>query len=152
MPYNQFQIDEKGVKVRYRDPQYQMPRKDHGAAKSLIFSDLRQLRYHYGLGLKQSQYCEVSWTLIGIRHRHHWHLNNQWAAWQHISRPTLDTKPYFVIGLKFLNSPELKDCFFSSGLTLATLWSVGSIPESTERLIIFVITELTIHDKNRNRV
>ena len=65
---------------------------------------------------------------------------------------TLDTKPYFEIGRKFLNSPELKDCFLSSGLTLATLRSVGSIPESIERLIIFVITELTIHDKNRNRV
>ena len=65
---------------------------------------------------------------------------------------TLDTKPYFEIGLKFLNSPELKDCFLSSGLTLATLRLVGSIPESIERLIIFVITELTIHDKNRNRV
>ena len=60
MPYHQFQIDEKGVKVRYSDPQYQMPRKDQGAAKSLIFSDLRQLRYHYGNGLKQSQCCEVS--------------------------------------------------------------------------------------------
>ena len=60
MPYHQFQIDEKGVKVRYSDPQYQMPRKDQGAAKSLIFSGLRQLRYHYGLGLKQSQCCEVS--------------------------------------------------------------------------------------------
>ena len=42
MPYHQFQIDDKGVKVRYSDPQYQMPRKDQGAAQSLIFSDLRQ--------------------------------------------------------------------------------------------------------------
>ena len=45
VPYHQ------GVKVRYSDPQYQMPRKDQGAAKSLIFSDLRQLRYHYRHGL-----------------------------------------------------------------------------------------------------
>ena len=46
--------------IRYSDPQYQMPRKDQGAAKSLMFSDLRQLRYHYGHGLKQSHCCEVS--------------------------------------------------------------------------------------------
>ena len=65
---------------------------------------------------------------------------------------TLDTKPYFEIGRKFLNSSELKDCFLISGLTLATLRSVGSIQESIERLIIFVITELTTHDKNRNEV
>ena len=67
MPYHQFQSDEKVVKVRYSDPQYQMPRKDQGAAKSLIFSDLRQLRYHYGHGLKPSQSFEVSCTLIGNR-------------------------------------------------------------------------------------
>ena len=58
MPYHQ------GVKVRYSDPQYQMPRKDQGAAKSLIFSDLRQLRYHYK-NTDQSQCCEISCALIG---------------------------------------------------------------------------------------
>ena len=67
---------------------------------------------------------------------------------------TLDTKPKFKIqdGLKFLISSELKDYFLSSGLTLATFKSVESILDSIERLIILVITELTIHDKNRNRV
>ena len=34
---------------------------------------------------------------------------------------TLDRKHKFEIGLKFLNSSGLKDCFLSSGLTLATL-------------------------------
>ena len=50
----------------------------------------------------------------------------------------------FEIGLKFLNSSGLKDCFLSSDLTLATLRSVGSLPDSIERLTILVITGRTV--------
>ena len=57
---------------------------------------------------------------------------------------TLDTKHKFEIGLKFLNSSGLKDCFLRSGLTLATLRSIGSIPDSIERLTILTITELIL--------
>ena len=45
---------------------------------------------------------------------------------------------------KLLNSAELKDCFLSSGLTLATLRSVGSIPNSIRRLKIFIIIFITV--------
>ena len=45
---------------------------------------------------------------------------------------------------KLLNSAELKDCFLSSGLTLATLRSVGSIPDSIRRLKIFIIIFITV--------
>ena len=66
MPYHQFQIDEKGVKLRYNDPQYQMPRKDQGVAQSLIFSDLRQFDIIMGHGLEPSECCEASCALIDI--------------------------------------------------------------------------------------
>ena len=48
------------------------------------------------------------------------------------------------IGLKFLNSSGLRDYFLRRGLTLAILRSVGSIPDSIERLTILVITEPTV--------